>query len=91
MSVKSASVERCFVLGYRWHVVDVLSGPTGIWSRDIRFKSNLPLTEINKILKNLESKKLIKAVKSVAVRVRASSSTAATTASPSHSLILCHP
>lgn len=39
----------------------------GIWSRDIRFKSNLPLTEINKILKNLESKKLIKAVKSVAV------------------------
>lgn len=44
----------------------------GIWSRDIRFKSNLPLTEINKILKNLESKKLIKAVKSVAVSVRAS-------------------
>lgn len=39
----------------------------GIWSRDIRYKSNLPLTEINKILKNLESKKLIKAVKSVAV------------------------
>ncbi|KAK7815804.1 hypothetical protein U0070_025264 [Myodes glareolus] len=39
---------------------------TGIWSRDIRYKSNLPLTEINKILKNLESKKLIKAVKSVA-------------------------
>ncbi|XP_018606195.1 DNA-directed RNA polymerase III subunit RPC6 isoform X2 [Scleropages formosus] len=37
-----------------------------IWSRDIRYKSNLPLTEINKILKNLESKKLIKAVKSVA-------------------------
>lgn len=41
----------------------------GIWSRDIRFKSNLPLTEINKILKNLESKKLIKAVKSVAVSI----------------------
>ncbi|KAG7253605.1 hypothetical protein CRUP_028970, partial [Coryphaenoides rupestris] len=38
----------------------------GIWTRDIRFKSNLPLTEVNKILKNLESKKLIKAVKSVA-------------------------
>lgn len=41
----------------------------GIWSRDIRYKSNLPLTEINKILKNLESKKLIKAVKSVAVSI----------------------
>ena len=39
----------------------------GIWTRDMRFKSNLPLTEVNKILKNLESKKLIKAVKSVAV------------------------
>ncbi|XP_054430088.1 DNA-directed RNA polymerase III subunit RPC6 isoform X4 [Pteronotus mesoamericanus] len=42
------------------------AGNKGIWSRDIRYKSNLPLTEINKILKNLESKKLIKAVKSVA-------------------------
>ncbi|XP_013382572.1 DNA-directed RNA polymerase III subunit RPC6 [Lingula anatina] len=38
----------------------------GIWIRDIRFKSNLLLTQVNKILKNLESKKLIKAVKSVA-------------------------
>ncbi|KAJ3614161.1 hypothetical protein NHX12_017737 [Muraenolepis orangiensis] len=42
------------------------AGNKGIWTRDIRFKSNLPLTEVNKILKNLESKKLIKAVKSVA-------------------------
>ncbi|XP_028314613.1 DNA-directed RNA polymerase III subunit RPC6 [Gouania willdenowi] len=42
------------------------AGNKGIWSREIRYKSNLPLTEINKILKNLESKKLIKAVKSVA-------------------------
>lgn len=40
---------------------------SGIWIRDIRFKSNLLLTQVNKILKNLESKKLIKAVKSVAV------------------------
>uniref|UniRef100_UPI0035902986 DNA-directed RNA polymerase III subunit RPC6 n=1 Tax=Myxine glutinosa TaxID=7769 RepID=UPI0035902986 len=42
------------------------AGNKGMWSRDIRFKSNLPLTEVNKILKSLESKKLIKAVKSVA-------------------------
>lgn len=42
------------------------AGNKGIWSREIRYKSNLPLTEINKILKSLESKKLIKAVKSVA-------------------------
>lgn len=37
----------------------------GIWSRDASYKSNSPLTEI-KILENLESKKLITAVKSVA-------------------------
>ncbi|KAL5008625.1 hypothetical protein ScPMuIL_014206 [Solemya velum] len=34
--------------------------------RDIRFKSNMLMTQVNKILKSLESKKLIKAVKSVA-------------------------
>ncbi|XP_025105084.1 DNA-directed RNA polymerase III subunit RPC6-like isoform X1 [Pomacea canaliculata] len=39
----------------------------GIWIRDIRSKSNLPLTQLNKVLKNLENKELIKAVKSVAV------------------------
>ncbi|XP_060601610.1 DNA-directed RNA polymerase III subunit RPC6-like [Ruditapes philippinarum] len=45
------------------------AGNKGIWIRDIRFKSNLLLTQVNKILKNLESKKLIKAVKSVAVSI----------------------
>lgn len=40
-------------------------GNKGIWIRDIRVKSNLLMTQLNKILKNLESKKLIKAVKSV--------------------------
>lgn len=42
------------------------AGNKGIWIRDIRHKCNLMLTEVNKILKNLESKKLIKAVQSVA-------------------------
>lgn len=41
------------------------SGNKGIWIRDIRYKSNLPNTQINKILKLLESKKLVKNVKSV--------------------------
>ncbi|XP_049784270.1 DNA-directed RNA polymerase III subunit RPC6 isoform X1 [Schistocerca cancellata] len=41
------------------------AGNKGIWIRDIRHKSNLILTQLNKILKNLENKKLIKAVKSV--------------------------
>lgn len=40
-------------------------GNKGIWIRDIRVKSNLIMTQLNKILKNLETKKLIKAVKSV--------------------------
>ncbi|XP_064553191.1 DNA-directed RNA polymerase III subunit RPC6 [Drosophila montana] len=40
-------------------------GNKGIWIRDIRMKSNLNMTQLNKILKNLETKKLIKAVKSV--------------------------
>ena len=39
---------------------------TGIWIRDIRYKCNLQMTQVNKILKGLESKKLIKAVNSVA-------------------------
>lgn len=51
---------QCFNEFYFW---------TGIWIRDIRFKCNLLLTQVNKILKNLETKKLIKAVKSVAVSV----------------------
>lgn len=37
----------------------------GIWIRDIRVKSNLVMTQLNKILKSLENKKLIKAVKTV--------------------------
>jgi DNA-directed RNA polymerase III subunit RPC6 len=41
------------------------SGNLGIWMRDIRVKTQLPPTLLNKTLKALESKKLIKAVKSV--------------------------
>ncbi|XP_054153478.1 DNA-directed RNA polymerase III subunit RPC6-like [Oppia nitens] len=37
----------------------------GIWIRDIRFQSNLSQTLLNKVLKNMETKKLIKSVKSV--------------------------
>ncbi|KAI4484092.1 hypothetical protein M0804_007548 [Polistes exclamans] len=42
------------------------AGNKGIWIRDIRTKSNLILIQLNKILKKLENKKFIKAVKSVA-------------------------
>lgn len=44
---------------------DILLSIPGIWIRDIRIQSNLGLTQVNKVLKVLESKKLIKAVKSV--------------------------
>lgn len=42
------------------------SGRKGIWIRDVRIKSNLGLPRLKKILKSLETKKSIKAVKSVA-------------------------
>lgn len=42
------------------------SGRKGIWMRDVRIKSNLGLPRLKKILKSLETKKAIKAVKSVA-------------------------
>ncbi|KAL0869090.1 hypothetical protein ABMA27_007398 [Loxostege sticticalis] len=41
------------------------AGNKGIWIRDIRNGSNLANTQLTKVLKNLESKKLIKAVKCV--------------------------
>lgn len=43
------------------------AGNKGIWIRDIRFSSNLNMTQLNKVLKSLETKKIIKAVKSVSV------------------------
>lgn len=51
-------------------VFDIIkeAGNMGIWIRDIRTQSNLLMTQLNKILKSLEGKKLIKAVKSVSVR-----------------------
>ncbi|CAH1391026.1 unnamed protein product [Nezara viridula] len=42
------------------------AGNKGIWMRDIRFESKLQPTVLNKILKALENKKIIKHVKSVA-------------------------
>ncbi|KPJ18219.1 DNA-directed RNA polymerase III subunit RPC6 [Papilio machaon] len=41
------------------------AGNKGIWIRDIRLRSNIANTQLTKVLKNLESKKVIKAVKCV--------------------------
>lgn len=40
-------------------------GNKGIWNREIRNLTKLPLNQMSKVLRNLETKKLIKAVKSV--------------------------
>ena len=42
------------------------AGNKGIWIRDIRIKSNLSQTSLSKVVKNLETKKIIKSVKSIA-------------------------
>lgn len=42
------------------------AGNIGIWIRDLRYKCGLQLAQVNKFIKNLESKKFIKAVTSVA-------------------------
>lgn len=63
-SVKGADNEEKVV----YSIVEA-AGNKGIWIRDIRFQSNLLPTQLNKILKALENKKLIKAVKSVSVSV----------------------
>ncbi len=41
------------------------AGNKGTWIRDIRIKSNLVQTQLNKVLKSLKSKKLVKEVKCV--------------------------
>ncbi|CAI8049104.1 DNA-directed RNA polymerase III subunit RPC6, partial [Geodia barretti] len=41
------------------------SGNKGIWMREIRFRSNIAQSEVTRCLKTLESKKLIKSVRSV--------------------------
>jgi DNA-directed RNA polymerase III subunit RPC6 len=42
-----------------------LSGNSGIWVRDIKLQTNIQQVTINKALKGLESRSLIKSVKAV--------------------------
>eukprot|EP00898_Chlorokybus_atmophyticus_P000277 jgi/Chlat1/124/Chrsp1S03219 len=46
------------------------SGNMGIWTKDMKIRSNLQQPQITKILKTLEGRKLVKAVKSVASKNR---------------------
>ena len=43
------------------------SGNAGIWAREIRAKSNLHLNTVDKVLRKLEGKKLIKSFNPVSV------------------------
>ena len=61
-SLKNADKEELVV----FEIIKEASNK-GIWIKDIRFKSNLNQTQLNKILKSLEGKKMIKPIKSVAV------------------------
>ena len=42
----------------------------GIWTKELKQKSNLPQAQISKIFKTLEARKLIKSVKHVAQQNR---------------------
>jgi DNA-directed RNA polymerase III subunit RPC6 len=46
------------------------AGNRGIWLRDIRLKSNMGMNPLNKVIKSMENRKVIKAVKSVAAAKR---------------------
>lgn len=46
------------------------AGNKGVWNREIRNQTRLPMSQMAKILKNLETRKLIKAVKSVTASKR---------------------
>lgn len=59
-----ADVEEKVIYG-----IIAAAGNKGIWIRDIRQDSNLNMTMVNKIVKSLESKKLIKAIKLVNVNI----------------------
>lgn len=55
-----------------FNIIPSLPLLAGIWIRDLRQQSNLDMKLIGKILKTMESKKLIKAVTSVVVRAAVS-------------------
>lgn len=61
--IKGADNEEKIVYG-----IIEKAGNKGVWVKELRLESNLIVTQLQKILKNLENKKIIKAVKCVSVR-----------------------
>lgn len=62
--VKQASHEMDNDEAVIYNIIEA-GGNTGVWVKDIRTKSNLAMQSLTKLLKNMENRKLIKAVKSV--------------------------
>ena len=58
--------SSCILLTLHLETAQLLMSLTGIWTRDLRSKTNLQQPQINKILKTLDSRSLVKSVKSVA-------------------------
>ena len=46
-------------------VMSCRKSSAGVWSKDLKRHTNIAQTQVNKILKTLESRQLIKSVKSV--------------------------
>ncbi len=46
------------------------SGNNGVWVRNVKLRTKLQQTQLNKVLKRLEARKLIKPVRSVAFKNR---------------------
>jgi len=63
---QAASKTRGFEVEEKliYQIIEVADNK-GIWIREIRNKCSLPMVQVNKVLKSLEGKKLIKAVNSV--------------------------
>lgn len=61
---KTAALEMDNDEAVIYNIIEA-GGNTGIWVKDIRTKSNLAMQPLTKILKNMENRKLIKAVKAV--------------------------
>jgi DNA-directed RNA polymerase III subunit RPC6 len=49
-----------------WLVLLSLVTPSGIWTKDLKIQTNLAQPQLTKILKTLESSRLVKSIKGVA-------------------------
>jgi DNA-directed RNA polymerase III subunit RPC6 len=63
-SIRTSSLDSDSKLIYNW-IRD--SGSEGIWTKDLKKHTNLHINVVNRVLKALEHKQLVKSVKHVKV------------------------